>query len=115
MRTIIAGSRDATNYKDLLDALDKINWKPSVVLCGTARGADQLGNTYANNNDIPVEYYPANWNRDGRGAGYKRNEDMANKADALIAIWDGESKGTTHMINIAKEMDLVIYIHRIEK
>lgn len=38
---------------------------------------------------------------------------MALHADAVIAIWDGESKGTKHMIDIAIDKNLTLHIHRI--
>ena len=59
--------------------------------------------------------FNADWDKFGKSAGYKRNEQMGNHADALIAIWDGKSKGTMHMISIAKKLDLNIYIHNTEK
>ena len=55
---------------------------------------------------------PAEWDKYGKSAGYRRNQDMANVAEALIAIRVGgeASKGTTHMINIAKAKNLQIYV-----
>jgi hypothetical protein len=37
---------------------------------------------------------------------------MADSSDALIAFWDGKSKGTQHMINLAKERDLIVAVKR---
>ena len=53
--------------------------------------------------------FPADWNK-GKSAGYIRNEKMANYADALIAFWNGMSRGTEHMINLAKQYKLKIRI-----
>lgn len=44
----------------------------------------------------------ANWEKHGKSAGYKRNQEMANVSTHLIAFWDGKSRGTKHMIDIAK-------------
>ncbi|MEA1980842.1 MAG: hypothetical protein U9N54_07710, partial [candidate division Zixibacteria bacterium] len=74
------------------------------------KGVDKLGEEYAEQNYIPLLKFPANWNKYGKRAGYVRNEEMANNADALIAIWDGKSKGTNHMINIAKKKGLLVAI-----
>lgn len=35
---------------------------------------------------------------------------MAEIADALIAFWDGSSKGTKHMIDIAKNKNLLVRV-----
>jgi len=58
----------------------------------------------------PVAKFPADWNKFKKSAGYKRNVEMAENADALIAFYDGKSKGTGHMIDIAKEKNLLIRI-----
>ena len=50
--------------------------------------------------------FPADWDKYGKAAGYKRNGEMARNADALIAFWDGKSRGTKHMIDLAKKYDL---------
>lgn len=117
MRTIIAGSRHITNQDYLLVALDKCGWKPTVVLCGMAKGADMLGYNWALLNSIPIEKYPACW-KDSNGrfditAGFKRNALMAKYAEALIALWDGETKGTGNMITLAKQYGLKVYTHLV--
>ena len=111
MRTIIAGSREGFDYADVLCAVHECGWSVTTVISGNARGVDSLGERFANHRQIPCEIYPANWNLHGKSAGYKRNELMATKAEALIALWDGESRGTKHMINIAKRQGLRIYIY----
>ena len=113
MRTIIAGSRNCTNYQDLLDAINECGWKPSIVISGAARGADTLGEQWSSENLTECKRFPANWNKYGKSAGYRRNCEMAEHADALIALWDGKSSGTNHMINIAKDKGLLVYVHHI--
>lgn len=113
MRTIIAGSRSCTNMKDLEEAIEKCGWVITVVISGGARGADRLGEQWARSNSVPVEIYPADWDKHGKSAGYKRNEFMAECGDALIALWDGESRGTKHMIDIARRANLQIYVHQL--
>lgn len=111
MRTIIAGSRHGVKMADLLDALECCGWTPSVVLSGTAVGADRLGELWAASKGIPVERYPANWKLYGKAAGYRRNVEMASKAEALIALWNGYSLGTKHMVHIATERGLHVLVH----
>jgi hypothetical protein len=112
MRTIIAGSRNITDYVTILHAIS-LSWKPTVVISGCARGADKLGEEWAIRNNVPIERFPANWNEYGKSAGYRRNVEMSENAEALLAIWDGESKGTKHMIDIAKKKELLVYIYLI--
>ena len=113
MRTIIAGSRTATNYDDLLRAIEAAPWKPTLVISGTARGADELGERWARENAIPLLRIPAEWATYGRRAGYLRNLEMAKQAHALIALWDGTSRGTVHMIETARSNGLEVFVWRI--
>lgn len=114
MRTIIAGSRDGFDYDDLLHAVEMCPWEITTVVSGTARGVDRLGERWAKEHNVPLECYPANWDEHGRSAGYIRNDQMARKAEALIALWDGYSKGTKHMINLAHKHGLQVYVFPCE-
>ncbi len=115
MRTIIAGSRGGTHYQNLLDALKEISWTPTVVVSGTARGVDLMGERWAKENNLSIERYPADWDKHGKPAGYVRNVEMADKAEALLALWDGQSRGTMHMINLAKKKGLVVHVWDMEE
>lgn len=110
MRTIIAGGRDCNSYDILKNAISQCGWIPIVVISGAAKGADTLGEQWAKENSIPCERFPADWNKYGRKAGYIRNVQMAEVAEGLIALWDGESRGTKHMIDIANKKGLKVYI-----
>lgn len=106
-RVIIAGSRDFDDYGMLCESCDRFlaqkhQTHDIVIVSGTARGADQLGERYAHERGYAVEKYPADWNRDGKAAGPIRNAQMAMVADALIAFWDGNSRGTQNMIDLAR-------------
>lgn len=111
MKTIIAGSREITDYQRVINAVSMIDWQITAVICGMARGVDKLGEKFALQNQIPVHYYPAEWHIHGKSAGYLRNVEMAKNADALIAIWDGKSRGTMHMINIARDHNLRVFVY----
>jgi len=113
MKTIIAGSRSCNDYEKVKLAIEESQFTITEVVSGRARGVDFLGEQYAKKNNIPVKEFPANWNLHGKSAGYKRNIKMAEYADALIAIWDGESKGTKHMIDIAKERNLKVFVYKV--
>lgn len=112
MKIIVAGSRDFSDYSLLCSTLDTIvPYNDEVeIVSGTAKGADSLGEQYAKQHNLPITRFPADWNQYGKSAGYRRNVQMAEYADFLVAFWDGESKGTQHMINIAKSHKLPIVV-----
>ena len=130
MRIIIAGSRDFNDYKILFRKCNEIfaqlseeglltgsiieDVKNMEIVSGGARGADKLGELFAKEHDIKVKKFIPDWERQGKSAGYKRNEQMALYAKEdngiLIAFWDGVSKGTNHMINLAKKYGLKVFV-----
>lgn len=110
MKTIIAGSRDVPEYEFVKVAMDKVSWEVTEVVSGMARGVDKYGLRWAHENGIPVAKFPADWDRHGKGAGYIRNKEMAKYADALVAVWDGKSRGTKNMIKQAKEHGLKVLV-----
>jgi hypothetical protein len=114
LRIIIAGGRDFSNSKLIEDTLQKVTTGMRAgevqIISGMARGADQLGYDIARLYGANIAQFPAQWDTYGKSAGYKRNTLMADNADMLLAFWDGSSKGTKHMIDIAKSKDLVVHI-----
>jgi len=113
MKIIIAGGRNFNDYDYLVKSCDEVissielaEGETIEIVCGLAAGADKMGEAYAESRGYPVKYFPAHWHFFGNSAGYKRNVQMAEYADGLIAFWDGESRGTMHMINIAKEHNI---------
>ena len=87
-KVIIAGSRGFSNYKLLKEQCnkylrDKRQNSNIVVISGNARGADTLGEKYAKEEGFDLEIYPAQWDKYGKSAGFRRNEQMGNIADAL--------------------------------
>jgi len=112
MKIIIAGGRDFTDYDKLSSYCDHLlqNQIDVEIVSGVARGADMLGERYARERRYKIKQFPANWDI-GKAAGFIRNEEMARYADALIAFWDGKSKGTGHMINLAKKYNLNVRIY----
>lgn len=119
-RIIIAGGRDFNDYNLLKEKVDNLisekrKTHQIYIVSGKARGADSLGEKYANENGLNIVEFPADWDKFGKSAGYKRNVEMAENADALIAFWDGDSRGTKHMIDIAKEKNLPTRIIKYKK
>lgn len=112
MKLIIAGSRSFTNYSQLeynvAQHIQVYNLLPEqvTIISGGARGADTLGVTYARNRKMQLIIMPADWNYYGKKAGYIRNKEMAMCATHCIVFWDGISKGSKHMIDIATQFKL---------
>ena len=108
MKLIVAGSRTFNNYDLLKEEITKlIPFNDDLeIVSGTARGADRLGEKLAEEFNIKLIKFPANWDLHGRSAGYKRNQEMADYADSCIVFWDGQSRGTKHMIDLAKRYNL---------
>lgn len=115
MNTIIAGGRDIDNYDLLLAALSKCPWRITGVISGCANGADKLGERWAKEKKIPVKRFPADWETHGKSAGQIRNREMAACAEALVALWDGKSRGTEHMIAEAQKRGLSVHVHRTDQ
>lgn len=117
MKVIVAGSRDFNDYGLLEARLNHYfaNLQHITIVSGAARGADQLGERYAEAYGHDISSHPADWDQHGKSAGYIRNEEMAKEADALVAFWDGNSRGTKHMIDLAKKYNLKLRVVLIEK
>ena len=117
-RVIVAGSRSFNDYAVLRMACDKLLVKKKlthhiVVVSGTARGTDTLGEQYARERGYVVKRFPADWQQYGKAAGPIRNRQMTDNADALIAFWDGHSTGTQNMIMEAKKKGMVVRIYNM--
>ena len=115
MKVIVAGSRSIKDFYIVVNAIDASPFKGSIteVVSGTARGVDMLGELYAHYLNLNVRRFPADWKHFGKSAGYKRNDEMAEYADALIAVWDGISAGTRHMIQAMWLLYKPVYVHRL--
>lgn len=118
MKLIVAGSRTIDVSPDLmLDLLEHFKLMEDLheIVCGGAKGVDASGETFAkemkvmDGTVIRVKHFPADWDKYGKSAGYKRNLEMGQYADALLLIWDGESKGSGHMKEIMRKLKKPIY------
>lgn len=104
---IIAGSRALANAALIERAVMASGLQITEVVSGKAPGIDTLGEDWAASKGIPVQPFPADWFPYGafnKFAGRQRNIEMSEYADALIAIWDGKSDGTKHMIESMRRL-----------
>lgn len=120
MKIVIAGSRSiglvnrVYRYELTYPYLELYRPLYTEIVSGVcSRGADQAGEAYARYRGIPIKQFPADWDRYHKAAGYRRNAQMAEYADMLIALWDGRSNGTRHMINLMFKLRKPTNIHII--
>lgn len=116
MKIAIVGSRNFNDYSTLkkyinnkLEELDIINDVDTIV-SGGAKGADSLGERYAEEYSLEKIIFPAEWNKYGKRAGFIRNEYIIQNCDVCFAFWDGESHGTKHDIDLCKQYNKDCYI-----
>jgi len=124
MRIIIAGSRSFDNYGMLkekcLYAISESSCTNIEIVSGGAKGADQLGEWFANEFHYPLKIFKADWSI-GKSAGYLRNVEMAKYASEnpgngmCILFWDGLSKGTKSMKDIAEKYNLNTFVFNFEE
>lgn len=109
MKLIIAGTRWLTDIVKVESTIEQVlgvtGWTPSEVVSGLADGPDTIGRSWAIRNGIATKDFEPNWKRYPKIAGFMRNEDMGNYADALIAVWNGKSSGTKNMIDIMRKLN----------
>lgn len=112
MKLIIAGSRNITNYSLVRQAVISSGWwsKDIEIVSGMAKGVDTLAVEFAKRNSLKLHQFEADWNYHGKAAGPLRNREMAEFADALIAVWDGQSKGTENMIKEMTKLSKPTYV-----
>ena len=115
-KLIVAGGRTFNNYELLKTKLDHLLKNKEIecveIVSGGANGADKLGECYANEKGCMVRIFNANWDAYGKSAGYIRNAEMADYADACVVFWDGKSKGSKHMIDLANKKGIRVVIVR---
>ncbi len=112
MKLIIAGGRDFDDYLGLRVVMFDYDFDDLEIVCGLARGADALGKRFADENELPLKLFPADWDQFGKAAGVIRNRAMAGYADVLVAFWDGKSRGTKNMIALALREGLEVHVFR---
>lgn len=119
---VVAGGRNYNRYEDFVHWLelrlmkeDLVDLPRIVFVSGKAsKGADDMIIRWCKENGFPWAEFPADWDGLGRSAGYVRNAQMARVATHLITFWDGESRGTKHMIDQGKKYGLVMTINLVE-
>ena len=119
---LVAGSRDFNNYTEMCNVLNFLLKKQVeqnnkiVIVSGGARGADSLAEKYADEHNYEKHIILADWNKHGRSAGYRRNEEMHNfisnkEKRGCVCFWDMKSSGTKHNFGLAKQNNTPIRVY----
>lgn len=108
MKVAVIGSRDFYDYDLVKETLSTIDI--TLLISGGAKGADSLGEQYANENNIETLIFKPDWKKHGPAAGPIRNTDIVNNANIIVAFWDGESKGTKDSVTKAEKLNKEVVI-----
>lgn len=110
MKLIIAGGRNINVPYEFIEYIRQaFGLRPSEIVSGGAQGIDYIGERFAEKFNKPLKVFKANWDLNGRAAGHIRNKEMAEYADALLLIWDGESRGSKNMKENMLKLNKPIY------
>ena len=112
----VVGSRAFNDYKLLKDTLDEYKDRVFLIVSGSAKGADSLGEKWANENNVKTLIHKPDWETHGKAAGFIRNELIVDDSDIVIAFWDGLSRGSEHSINLAKKqgkLEKIVYFNKV--
>lgn len=123
IKIVVSGSRTISDrntiFEHLNECISEIRKKEGIenygltILHGNAVGVDKIAGYFAKKNGIELKIFPADWKTYGKSAGMIRNAEMAHEADYLIALWDGSSKGTKHMIDVFQKKSGKTFFIRI--
>ena len=114
---VVTGSRTWEDEGRLTETLEAFG--PDLVVHGGARGADRMAGRWALRNGVKVMVYPANWNAHGRSAGFRRNQQMVEIAQAnalagdevvVLGFWRDQSTGTADMLGRSRRAGLDVWV-----
>lgn len=115
MKLIIAGSRDIpvshSEWELIESALTFHGFRGNIseIITGNSGNIDLLGNFYSEITGCPLKLFNPEWDVHGRAAGPIRNKEMAEYSDALLLIWDGESRGSKSMKEEMLKLNKPVY------
>jgi hypothetical protein len=115
MKVIVAGSRGITDAKLVHGIIDRCPFQITEIVSGGAMGVDKMGESWATDHKVPIKSFTPHYQmEDPRVAPLLRNIDMANYADALVAVWKDGSHGTKHMIDQMQKLQKLYVVIEME-
>lgn len=112
MKTAIVGTRTADDYGALKSIMDNLIPKPTEIISGGASGADDMAERYAKENNLLITIIKPDWKTHGKSAGPIRNLEIVSTCERLVALWNGESRGTKHSIETARNQGKEVFVHQ---
>ena len=110
MKLLIAGSRSIQTYE-----LEKfIPEETTIILTGGAAGIDILAENYADQKHLSKLILRPQYNRYGRSAPLKRNEQLVDLCDMALIVWDGRSKGTKYTLDYAQKIGIPVILITVQ-
>lgn len=109
MKIAVVGSRSFNDYGFLTEILSEHGPKTAII-SGGARGADSLARRYAEEHNIPFQEFLPDWDQFGKSAGPRRNQQIVDAADIVIAFWDGRSRGTGNTLDLAAKSGKQVHV-----
>ncbi len=111
MKLAVIGSRHFTNYNLLVSTLSAL--PITQILNGGVGAIAEQSAWFAATKKLPCVAFPPDFAQFGRKAKQARNRQLVEAADAVVAFWDGESKGTAYTINYARECGKPVTVIKI--
>lgn len=120
MKLAIVGSRTFSDYDLLVETLKshyltESGWRFTEIVSGAACGADSLAAEFARINGIKLTEFLPDWDKFGKSAGFKRNVQIVDYADEVLAFQVDNSKGTGHSIELAKRQGKPVKVIQIAR
>lgn len=109
---IVAGGRDFIDKQFVFKMLDQFHkaYKITKVLDGQQRGVDGFANAWARSRGIDFKRFPAEWDKYGRSAGPRRNQQMLDEKPNALIVFPGRN-GTGRMVEQATKFGLEDIYH----
>jgi hypothetical protein len=120
-RIVVAGSRTVVDYaffrKRLMKYIESFKGQPIEFVTGRApNGPDDMIYHFAKwDQEYPLKEFKANWDDLGKRAGFVRNSDMSKYGTHLFCLHDGDSKGTAHMLEVARNEQMAVKLFLVKE
>lgn len=106
MKVAVIGSRSLS-----IDNIGKyLPENTTEIVSGGAKGIDTIAAEYAKSKGIPLTEFLPDYKLYKRGAPLKRNIQIIEYSDTVVAFWDGKSHGTKYVIDQCHKMGKPIQV-----
>ena len=109
MKVAIIGSRNL----EIEIPEEAIPKSTEQIISGSAEGIDRKARTFAEEHHIQILEILPDYQRYQKSAPLKRNDDIIEMSDMVIAFWDGKSRGTKYVIDKCRQLDKPIKIYTV--